>query len=45
MLDYEIKENNKISFKVKKEIYPLKAIYRAAYLFTDNYYIHQFTTL
>lgn len=39
MLDYEIKENNKISFKVKKEIYPLKAIYRAAYLFTDNYYI------
>lgn len=39
MLDYEIKENNKISFKVKKEIYPLEAIYRAAYLFTDNYYI------
>lgn len=39
MLDYEIKEENRFCFKVKKEIYPLKAIYRAAYLFTDNYYI------
>lgn len=39
MLDYEIKEDHRICFKVKKEIYPLKAIYRAAYLFTDKYYI------
>lgn len=39
MLDYEIQDDGKIEFRVNKEVYPLKAIYRAAYLFTDKYYI------
>lgn len=39
MLDYERRKDHRICFKIKKEIYPLKAVYRAAYLFTDNYYI------
>lgn len=39
MLDYEIQDDRRIEFRVNKEVYPLKAIYRAAYLFTDKYYI------
>ena len=39
MLDYEKMEDGRICFKVKKELYPLKAVYRAAYLLTDEYYI------
>ena len=39
MLDYEIQDDGRIEFRVNKEVYPLKAIYRAAYLFTDKYYI------
>ena len=39
MLDYERIEDGRICFKVKKDIYPLKAVYRAAYLLTDEYYI------
>lgn len=39
MLDYERMEDGRICFRVKKDIYPLKAIYRAAYLLTDEYYI------
>ena len=39
MLDYERIEDGRICFKVKKDIYPLKAVYRAAYLLTDDYYI------
>lgn len=39
MLDYERIEDSRICFKVKKDIYPLKAVYRAAYLLTDEYYI------
>ena len=39
MLDYERTEDGRICFKVKKCIYPLKAVYRAAYLLTDEYYI------
>ncbi len=39
MLDYEIQDDGKIEFRVNKKVYPLKAIYRAAYLFTDKYYI------
>lgn len=39
MLDYERMEDGRICFSVKKDIYPLKAIYRAAYLLTDEYYI------
>jgi len=39
MLDYEIQDDGRVEFRVNKEVYPLKAIYRAAYLFTDKYYI------
>ena len=39
MLDYERIEDGRICFKVKKDIYPLKAVYRAAYLLTDEYLI------
>lgn len=39
MLDYEIQDDGRIEFRVNREVYPLKAIYRAAYLFTDKYYI------
>lgn len=39
MLDYRVLENGKAEFRVKKELYPLKAIYRAVYLFLDEYYI------
>lgn len=39
MLDYEIQDDGRIEFRVNKKVYPLKAIYRAAYLFTDKYYI------
>lgn len=39
MLDYEIQDDGRIEFRINKEVYPLKAIYRAAYLFTDKYYI------
>lgn len=39
MLDYEIQDDGRIEFRVNKEVYPLKAIYRAAYLFTDKYHI------
>ena len=39
MLDYEIQDDGRIEFRLNKEVYPLKAIYRAAYLFTDKYYI------
>lgn len=39
MLDYEVQDDGRIEFRVNKELYPLKAIYRAAYLFTDKYYI------
>ena len=39
MLDYERIEDGRICFKEKKDIYPLKAVYRAAYLLTDEYYI------
>lgn len=39
MLDYEIQDDGRIEFRVNKEVYPLKAIYRAAYLFADKYYI------
>ena len=38
-MDYEIQDDGRIEFRVYKEVYPLKAIYRAAYLFTDKYYI------
>lgn len=39
MLDYKIQDDGRIEFRVNKELYPLRAIYRAAYLFTDKYYI------
>ena len=39
MLEYTILDNGKAEFRVKKSLYPLKAIYRAAYLFMDDYYI------
>ena len=39
MLDYTILDNGKAEFRVKKSLYPLKAIYRAAYLFMDDDYI------
>lgn len=39
MLDYKVQEDGRIVFKVDKGLYPLKAIYRAAYLYTDKYYI------
>lgn len=39
MLDYEIREDGKACFKINKQLYPLKAVYRAMYLLTDKYYI------
>lgn len=39
MLKYEMDEGGTITFSVNCELYPLTAIYRAAYLFTDRYYI------
>ena len=39
MLDYTVQDDGRIEIRVNKELYPLKAIYRAAYLFTDKYYI------
>lgn len=36
MLDYEIQDDGRIEFRVNKEVYPLKAIYRAAYLLQIN---------
>ena len=39
MLDYTILDNGKAEFRVKKSLYQLKAIYRAAYLFMDDDYI------
>ena len=44
MLDYEVQDDGRIEFRVNKELYPLKAIYRAAYLFTDKYYIGLYQT-
>lgn len=39
MLKYEQNKDGTVSFQVNCELYPLKAIYRAAYLFTDRYYV------
>ena len=39
MLDYTILDNGKAEIRIKKSLYPLKAVYRAAYLFMDDYYI------
>lgn len=39
MIDYYKTDQGKIIFHVKKGLYPLKAVYRTAYLFTDRYYI------
>ena len=39
MLKYEQNQDGTVSFRVNSKLYPLKAIYRAAYLFTDRYYI------
>lgn len=39
MLQYEKSEDGTLVFQVKQSVYPLKAIYRAAYLFMDRYYI------
>lgn len=39
MIKYEYNEEGSVSFQVDKGLYPLKAIYRTAYLFTDRYYI------
>lgn len=39
MLKYEEKQDGTCIFRIKKELYPLKALYRAAYLFMDDYYI------
>lgn len=39
MLDYTILDNGKAEVRIKKVLYPLKAVYRTAYLFMDDYYI------
>ena len=39
MLEYTILDDGKAEVRIKKELYPLKAIYRTAYLFMDDYYI------
>lgn len=39
MLKYEEKQDGTCIFRIKKELYPLKTLYRAAYLFIDDYYI------
>lgn len=39
MLNYKKREDGSLVFSVKQSVYPLKAIYRAAYLFVDRYYI------
>ena len=39
MIEYRKIEDDKVDFYVKKELYPLNAIYKTSYLFTDDYYI------
>jgi len=39
MLNYTMDGEKRIRFNVNKDIYPLNAIYRAAYVFIDQYYI------
>lgn len=39
MLEYTILDDGKAEIRIKKELYPLKAVYRTAYLFMDDYYI------
>lgn len=39
MIEYRKIEDDKVEFYVKKELYPLNAIYKTSYLFTDDYYI------
>ena len=39
MLEYAILDNGKAEVRIKKSLYPLKAVYRASYLFMDDYYI------
>ena len=39
MLKYEEKQDGTFVFQIKKELYPIKALYRAAYLFLDDYYV------
>lgn len=39
MLKYRQDKDGTVTFQVNCELYPLTAIYRAAYLFTDRYYI------
>ena len=39
MLEYTILDDGKAEVRIKKEFYPLKAVYRTAYLFMDDYYI------
>ena len=39
MIEYREIEDDKVEFYVKKELYPLNAIYKTSYLFTDDYYI------
>ena len=39
MIEYRKIEDDEVEFYVKKELYPLNAIYKTSYLFTDDYYI------
>ena len=39
MLNYQIMEDGRLCINIRKSVYSLKSIFRASYIFTDQYYI------